>query len=73
MCWNPYNFNSDASACITRFKLGSSVKYPDCPVEIKFASREQITHSIAAGYLSECKQEELKNETVFWEDENSPP
>ena len=69
ICWNPYNFNSDASACITRFKIGSTIKHVDCPVEIKFASREQITHSIAAGYLSECKLEELKDETVFWEDE----
>jgi hypothetical protein len=69
LCWNPYNFNSDASACITRFQSSKDVKYDDCPVEIKLASYEQITHSIALGYLSECKLEELRGETIFLDDE----
>jgi len=69
LCWNPYNFNSDASACITRFQSCDAVKYDDCPVELNIATYEQITHSIALGYISECKLEELRGETIFWDDE----
>ena len=70
LTWNPFTFGSDASACITRFTMREKVPEPDFPVEIKLASREQLIHAISAGYLSECKLDENKNnKTRFWNDD----
>lgn len=70
LTWNPYNFNADASACITRFTIAEQVEHPEYPVEIKLASSEQLTHALASGYLSECNLEECKGKTIFWDDDN---
>lgn len=54
---NPFAFGSDASGCVTRFRLAKSVVNPQYPVEIQLAPLEQIQHAIAMGYLSECRTE----------------
>ncbi|RYD76653.1 MAG: hypothetical protein EOP84_16585, partial [Verrucomicrobiaceae bacterium] len=53
---NPYNLKSDASACITRFVLASEVEEARHPVKVCLASRGQILHSVALGYLSDWSQ-----------------
>ena len=69
--FNPYNYGSDASGVATRYTLSSEQDPPDrlYPIEFRLASRVQILHAIALGYLKECdsatveivdfKQEEL--------------
>jgi GTPase SAR1 family protein len=55
--FNPHNMGSDASGCVSRFVLGSdaSVKFHDCPVEVRLLTPAQLLHAIAAGYTTECK------------------
>jgi hypothetical protein len=59
---NPYNSGLDASACLSRFVLGSlnpggglhfirDVRYP---VELKFVKPQELWQSIARGYDSQC-------------------
>jgi hypothetical protein len=59
---NPFNSGLDASACLSRFVLGSSkadsglhqirdVRYP---VELKFVKPRELWQSIARGYDSQC-------------------
>ena len=54
---NPYNLESDASSCISRFRLSERVDDPAHPIELKFASEIQIMHALAMGYLTEAKLE----------------
>ena len=53
---NPYNLKSDASACITRFRLAEEVFSDRHPVEVKLAKSGQVLHSMALGYLSDWGQ-----------------
>lgn len=50
---NPYNQGADASGCVTRYVSANSVRDADYPVQMHFASDEQIMHALAVGYLSE--------------------
>ena len=54
--FNPYNYGSDASGVATRYTLASEQDAPDraYPIEFRLASRVQILHAIALGYLKEC-------------------
>lgn len=63
---NPYNQGSDASGCVTRYHLCQEVKHPRFPVRIHFSTLTELLHSLAAGYLSECRLENADGETVFW-------
>ncbi|HPY90901.1 MAG TPA: hypothetical protein PLT23_09255, partial [Lentisphaeria bacterium] len=63
---NPYNQGSDASGCVTRYQLCQEVKHPQFPVQIHFSTLTELLHSLAAGYLSECRLENADGETVFW-------
>ncbi|HVF70056.1 MAG TPA: virulence factor SrfC family protein [Chthoniobacterales bacterium] len=63
---NPYNFRSDASACITRFCLSQHVRDRMHPVEIKMATESQILHSLTLGFALDWhvqRRERLTNET----------
>jgi hypothetical protein len=52
---NPHNFSADASGCVTRFRLAENPPSKNYPVELKFASGDQLLHAIAIGYVTECK------------------
>jgi hypothetical protein len=52
---NPFNQQADASSCVSRFKVGTVVKYPAYPVQLIVASRRQILHALAMGFHSECR------------------
>ena len=54
---NPYNFHSDASACITRFRLAESVPDAKHPVELRMATDLQLVHSLALGFIADWKSE----------------
>ncbi|HEY0946258.1 MAG TPA: hypothetical protein VGD81_13355, partial [Opitutaceae bacterium] len=59
---NPYNSGLDASACLSRFVLGSPeptpglhhVRDPQHPVELKWVKPAELWQSIARGYDSQC-------------------
>lgn len=51
---NPFNYKDDASACISRFTLATSVINPKFPVELQLADRIQLLHAVTEGFLSEC-------------------
>jgi hypothetical protein len=63
---NPANAGSDASGCVTRFFLADHVPDPERPVTLTLASRPQILHSVAAGYLQECRQD-VDGQVRFWD------
>jgi len=52
---NPFSQGSDASGCISRFRLFDSVSDPKHPVSLLLASNVQIMHAIAMGYETECR------------------
>jgi hypothetical protein len=54
---NPWNSKSDASSCISRFRLAEEVDDPEHPVEIRLATSIQVMHALAMGYATECKQD----------------
>lgn len=59
---NPFNSGLDASACLSRFVLGSRdgdsghfhVRDPQYPVEIRLVTQAELWQSIARGYDSQC-------------------
>lgn len=61
--FNPFNSGLDASACLSRFTLGSRdghgntfhVKDPQYPIEIRLVKPHEVWQSIARGYDSQCK------------------
>lgn len=53
---NPYNIQSDASGCVTRFFLCEDCRFPTHPVQIVLGNRQSLMHAIAAGYLLECNR-----------------
>lgn len=67
---NPYNHGADASGCVTRFQLKESVKYPQYPVELHFASEREVLLSLAVGYLSETTHVDKTGATRFLEPGN---
>lgn len=62
---NPFNFGSDASGCVSRFYAAEQVPDPQHPVEICLASRAEIRHALAMGYLSECRTETAGGEVFL--------
>lgn len=67
---NPYNHQSDASGCVTRFVLRDAVLHPNHPVELRLADETQILHALAMGYLSECDTRYNRKESVKWNTES---
>lgn len=67
---NPYNQGADASGCVTRFVLQDAVPYPEYPVEVEFASQQDILLSLAVGYLSETTGMNKKGAEVHWAPED---
>lgn len=53
--YNPYNLNSDASGCVTCFRMAETVADPRHPVTIEFLSRAQVMQAVSAGYFWECR------------------
>lgn len=55
--FNPHNMGSDASGCVSRFRLvgDDELPYRQYPVEIELLSNAQLMHAISSGYASECK------------------
>lgn len=70
ICLNPYNFDSDASGCVSRFVLRDRVSDPEHPVEIEFATESQLMQALATGYLSECDPRNDKGEVVSWNEDS---
>lgn len=66
---NPYNQGADASGCVTRFQLKNEdeVRFKQYPVEIQFATDQEILLSLAVGYLSETEALNKKGEKVIWD------
>jgi len=64
---NPHNSGADASGCVTRFTLGSSGVIPSHPVTIQLNRAIHIIHSLACGYLSECKTASADGEETYWD------
>ena len=66
---NPYNQGADASGCVTRFQLKDEdeVRFKQYPVEIQFATDQEILLSMAVGYLSETEALNKKGEKVIWD------
>jgi hypothetical protein len=67
---NPHSGGNDASACVTRFYGADNVPYSAFPVEMHFAGRRQMLHSIAAGYVSECDLRLAGDPQRIWEVDN---
>jgi hypothetical protein len=67
---NPFNFQSDASGCVSRFVLRDSVADPAHPIEIEFAAESQIILALATGYLSECEAKNARGETTVWSEDS---
>jgi hypothetical protein len=66
---NPFNFEADASGCVSRFVLRSEVEDALHPVELRLATEGQIMHALAVGYLSECAAKNQQNEVTKWNQE----
>ena len=66
---NPFAFGSDASGCVTRFRLASSIPDPMYPVELRVSAPEQLQHAIALGYLSECRTDGVTGLTVKFDED----
>lgn len=67
-CLNPYNFNSDASGCVTRYTLRTDGEVSDHshPVEIVLMTPSQVMHALAAGYTTECTPATATGEVLVW-------
>jgi hypothetical protein len=51
---NPYNFQSDASGCVSRFMLTEKVRDSQFPVEFILATSDQLLQALGIGYMTEC-------------------
>lgn len=69
---NPYNQGADASGCVTRFQMRSEIPYPECPVEVQFATQQEILLSLAVGYLSETAAKTAEGEVRHWTPSDLP-
>lgn len=65
---NPFHAGSDASGCVTRFQLKESVRFPEYPVEVQFASIQEVFLYMAVGYLSETVAKRYANAKAEKED-----
>ena len=61
---NPFNNESDGSGCVTRFQLVEQVRFPEYPIEIRFATEMEVLLSLAEGYLSEMETKNRDGDTV---------
>lgn len=64
---NPHNSGADASGCVTRFTQGSAGVIPTHPVTIQLNRPIHIIHSLACGYLSECKTANADGQETYWD------
>lgn len=55
--FNPYHGGPDATACVTRYRLGNQEINPEYPVEIRLLSTRELLHMAANGYLNQCRHE----------------
>ncbi len=67
---NPFNEGSDASGCVTRFRMAAAVPDPEHPVGVSLGGRQEIMHALAAGYLIECRLDGGDGGEVFWDAQN---
>lgn len=61
---NPFNYESDGSGCLSRFRLTSQVADATHPIEVKLTSSTQLLHALAMGYVGECRTDVLGGQTV---------
>lgn len=59
---NPFRLGKDASACLSRFSMGSTTPIPgyhhvhsaQYPIELKLLNQTELLHVLARGYDTEC-------------------
>lgn len=66
---NPHNRGADASGCVTRFTSQVDGVLPSHPVTIRLNRPTHILHSLACGYLSECKTATADGTETYWDRE----
>lgn len=66
---NPHNNGSDASGCVSRYTLGGKDVHPAHPVVIRLNTQANLIHSLACGYLSECRSANPGASKTFWDKE----
>lgn len=64
---NPHNNGSDASGCVSRYTLGGPEVLPSHPVVVRLNSEANLIHSLACGYLSECRSAISGGARTFWD------
>ena len=73
---NPFNNGWDGSACLSRFSAASAdagkekhvhLENVQHPVTLKLATLEEIWHSLALGYASECLDSSHSGKSVSWD------
>jgi len=64
---NPHNNGSDASGCVSRYTLGGPEVLPAHPVVVLLNSEANLIHSLACGYLSECRSALPGGAKTFWD------
>src|SRR5579883_2007222 len=71
---NPFRLGKDASACLSRFSLGSltpmpgrcHVHSPQYPIELKLLSQTELLHVLARGYDTECLGPLTNGAATIW-------
>jgi hypothetical protein len=71
---NPFRLGKDASACLSRFSLGSAtptpgryyVHSPLYPIEIKFLNKTELLHVMGRGYDTECLGPHGNGSATIW-------
>ena len=66
---NPHNNGSDASGCVSRYTLGDAGVLASHPVVIRLNTQANLIHSLACGYLSECRSANPGGVKTFWDKE----
>lgn len=66
---NPHNRGADASGCVTRFTSRVAGVLASHPVTIRLNRPTHILHSLACGYLSECKTANTDGTETYWDRE----
>jgi hypothetical protein len=74
---NPFRLGKDASACLSRFALGSltpmpgrhHVKDPQHPIQLKLLNQTELLHVLGRGYDTECLGPHAGAATIWTVDE----
>jgi hypothetical protein len=64
--FNPYNEGSDASGCVSRFRMTDGGVDPEHPITITLMTRVQVMQTVAAGYLVQCNTTVSDREAVYF-------